>query len=196
MKQIAVPFLLAIGVLFSISSCKKKGSDGGKKDIIVVDIDRSDTTSLADSIGALAFSIPFDPPMKLDTFATKVDEYITPYGFNKGQITKVNLKSLSIVIENSPSQTFNFIKDTLVPLTIYVDSFTGTTPKPVAFLYSRPASVKTLNLTVDGTDIKDYFRSEFMQLLVGFRTQENEPVYKNTKFRVNYTFTVTADPNL
>ncbi|HNB81600.1 MAG TPA: hypothetical protein PLP14_05830, partial [Chitinophagaceae bacterium] len=135
-------------------------------------------------------------PFQIDTFATKVDEYITPYGFNKNQIVKVNLKAISLVLENAPSQTFNFIKDTLTSLSIYVDSFSGTTPQVVAFKVKRPLNVNNLVLDVNSTDIKDYFRSEFMKLLVGFRTQENEGVDASTKFRVNYTFTVTADPNL
>lgn len=198
MKKILSILSIAV-ILIQISSCKKTTKGGGttKKNIIVVDIDRSDTTSLPTAIPALPFSVDLsNPPMQIDTFATKVDEYITPYGFTKAQITKVNLKSLSIVLENSPGQTFNFIKDTLTSITVYVDSFSGTTPIPVALLQSRPANATSIQLSVNQTDIKDYFRSDYMKLLVGFRTQENEAMNASTKFRVNYTFTVTADPNL
>lgn len=193
-----IAILLVAGIfLTGISCCKKDSSGGTKKNLIVVDIDRSDTTSLPSAITALPISLDLsNPPMQIDTFATKVDEYINPYGFTKNQITKVNLKSISIVLENSPGQTFNFIKDTLTSLTVYVDSFSGSTPQAVAYKVSRPANVSSLQLDVNTTDIKDYFRSEFMKLLVGFRTQENEGLNASTKFRVNYTFTVTADPNL
>ncbi|HNF70899.1 MAG TPA: hypothetical protein PLP34_00700 [Chitinophagaceae bacterium] len=195
MKQIPL-LLVAVLALTTFSCCKKKGGDT-KKDLIVVDIDRSDTTSLPFALPPLATSVDLSTtPFQIDTFATKVDEYITPYGFNKNQIVKVNLKAISLVLENAPSQTFNFIKDTLTSLSIYVDSFSGTTPQVVAFKVKRPLNVNNLVLDVNSTDIKDYFRSEFMKLLVGFRTQENEGVDASTKFRVNYTFTVTADPNL
>jgi hypothetical protein len=194
--------VLFIAVTFiGISSCKKKSSGGGsKKDIIIVDVDRSDTTSLASALPALAASLDFTTaplgPMQLDTFATKVDEYLGMYGFKSSQITKVNLKSLSIIIENSPGQKFNFIKDSLTSLRVYVDSFSGTTPIEVAYKTSVPRDQTSLNLAVDPVDFKDVFRSQYMKLLVGFRTQENEGVTASTKFRVNYTFTVTADPNL
>lgn len=197
MKSPISILLLSVVLLTGISCCKKGSTGGTKKDLIVVDIDRSDTTSLPSAITALPFSLDLsNPPMQIDTFATKVDEYINPYGFTKNQITKVNLKSLSIILENSPGQTFNFIKDTLTSITVYVDSFAGTTPQAVAYKTNRPANASSMQLDVYTTDIKDYFRSEFMKLLVGFRTQENEGLNASTKFRVNYTFTVTADPNL
>lgn len=197
MNRIISALFLAV-IAMGIASCKRTSGGGGtKKDIIVVDIDRSDTTTLPIPIPASPFSIDLSStPYQIDTFATKVDEYITPYGFSKAQITKVNLKSLSIVLENAPTQTFNFIKDSLTSLRVYVDSFSGSTPKQVASIQSRPANVKTLNMIVDGADIKDYFKSDFMKLLIAFRTQENEGLANGTVFRVNYTFTVTADPNL
>ena len=178
----------------SISSCKKKtdGNGNGTNNDIVVDIDRSDTTSIP-GIAPLQFSLDFSSsPQQLDTFATKVDEYITPYGFTKNDIIKVNLKSLNMIIENAPGQTFNFIKDTLVSLKVYVDSFGGTSPKMVAYKDNISRGLTSLNLDVSAEDIKDYFRADYMKILVAFRTQENEGLIDGAKFRVNYTFTVTA----
>ncbi len=194
-KLISVLFVSII-LAVSFSCCKKKTTTTPKKDLIVVDIDRSDTTSLPFAIAPGAPIDLVNTPFQIDTFATKVDEYITPYGFTKAQITKVNLKSLSIVLENSPGQTFNFLDSVGTSIKIYVDSFSGTTPLEVASKTNVPRNITNLTLTVNSADIKDYFRSQYMKLLVGFRTQDNEGVTASTKFRVNYTFTVTADPNL
>ena len=98
-------------------------------------------------------------------------------------------------IENVGTQTFNFVKDTLISIQIYVDSFGGTAPKRVAYLQNVPRNVKELEFSLDGDDIKDYFRADYMKIMLGFRTQENETLDANAKFRVNYTFEVTADPS-
>ena len=194
MQRIISALFLASILILGVSSCKKKST---KKDLIEVDVSRSDTTSLPASIPPLAISLDFtSPPMQIDTFATKVDEYISPYGFNKSQITKVVLKSINIILENSPGQTFNFVKNAPPSLSVYVDSFAGTTPQLVASIQDRPAGATNMSLNVNGVDIKDYFRSEYMKLLVGFKTEENEGLNAATKFRVNYVFTVFADPNL
>lgn len=184
--------------LFTTTSCKKSSDNGGNgnntKDLIVVPIDRSDTTSLPNPVVALPVSWDFTSQLvTLDTFATKVDEYITPYGFAKKDIQKVNLTKLNMVIENAPGQTFNFIKDSVVSIKIYVDSFGGTNPKMVAFKDNVARGLTSMELNVVSDDIKDYFRADYMKIMVGFRTQENEGMLAGTKFRVNYTFTVSAN---
>lgn len=196
MKQFISLSLIAVFLTVAFTECKKKKTST-PKDLVEVDIDRSDTTTLPSAIPPLTMSLDFTtPPMQIDTFATKVDEYIGPYGFTKSQITKVYLKSLQIIIENSPGQTFDFIKDAPPSLKVYVDSFSGTTPLMVASIQNRIAGTTTINLNVESVDIKDYFRSEFMKLLVGFKTEENQGLSSSAKFRVNYRFHVTADPNL
>ncbi|MBP6624752.1 MAG: hypothetical protein KA198_06250 [Chitinophagaceae bacterium] len=189
--------ILSIG----FSSCGKKGSGnnggggggGNSGSTVEVPISRSDTTSLPTSIAPLPFSIDLSTtPLQIDTFATKVDEYITPYGFKKSDITKVEVTSLNIVLENSPGQTFNFIKDTLTSIRVYVDSFNGSAPLQVAFKQSITPGSTSITLNVDPVDIKNYFNADYMKLLVGFRTQENEGLNAATKFRVNYGFKVTA----
>jgi hypothetical protein len=180
-----------VGLTF-ILSCGKK-----KKDLIVIDINFADTTTLSTAIPALPVSLDFSStPMQLDTFATKVDEYIGPFGFSKAQITNVKLKEVTINLENAPAQTFNFVKDSAMSLRVFVDSFSGTTPTVVAYKASVARNIKTLALDVQSTDIKDYFRSEYMKFLIAFRTQENEGLDGASRFKVNFTFTVTADPNL
>lgn len=181
----------------SLPSCKKgNNNNNNNTNLVIVPIDRSDTTSLTTSIPSLPMSLDFTAnPMTVDTFATKVDEFIGPYGFNKNQMTKVVVKKLRMNIENVPTQTFNFVKDTLMSVQIYVDSFGGSSPKRVAYLQNVPRNVNVLEFNVDGEDIKDYFRADYMKIMLGFRTQENEALDGNTKFRVNYTFEVTADPS-
>jgi hypothetical protein len=49
-----------------------------------------------------------------------------------------------------------------------------------------------MELTVDPADIKDFFNADYMKILIGFYTKENEELVGNAKFRVNYTFKVTA----
>ncbi len=191
---LALAAIALIGI--SLPSCKKGNNNNNNTNLVIVPIDRSDTTSLTTAIPSLPMSFDFTAnPMTVDTFATKVDEFIGPYGFNKNQMTKVVVKKLRMNIENVPTQTFNFVKDTLMSVQIYVDSFGGTSPKRVAYLQNVPRNVNVLEFNVDGNDIKDYFRADYMKIMLGFRTQENEALDGNTKFRVNYTFEVTADPS-
>ena len=211
MKKIILLALTGVVLTASISSCKKNGSGNsgnggngggsGSGSTIEVPISRSDTTSLPMAIDALPISLDFmtptglpGGPMQIDTFATKVDQYITPYGFAKKDIQKVNVTKLNIVLENAPSQYFNFVKNMnpAISIKVFVDSFNGTSPKLVASKVDIPANVKELALDVDPSDIKDYFNAEYMKILIGFYTQENESLSGNTKFRVNYEFKVTA----
>lgn len=198
MNKIISLATICLIIAISFSCCKKKttggsGGSGGTNNSIDVPIDRSDTTTLPAAISPLPFSLDFSTsPMQIDTFATKVDEYISPYGFTKDDILKVNLTKLNMVIENAPGQTFNFIKDTLISLKIYVDSFGGNTPKLVAQKVNIPVNSTSLEFDVLQEDIKDYFRAEYMKIMVAFRTQENEGLAGNAKFRVNYSFVVTA----
>ncbi|MBK7586866.1 MAG: hypothetical protein IPI22_00245 [Bacteroidetes bacterium] len=186
---------LCLIIAISFTCCKKKSTttNNGNGNDIVVNIDRSDTTTLPSAIPPLPGSLDFSAtPMQIDTFATKVDEYISPYGFTKNDIIKVNLVKLNMIIENAPGQTFNFVKDSLISLKVYVDSFGGTAPKLVAQKVSIPAGSTSVEFDVMPDDIKDYFRADYMKILVAFRTQEYEGLAANAKFRVNYTFRVTA----
>lgn len=198
MKKTILTLVAIAFIGFYLPSCKKgnNNNNNNNTNLVIVPIDRSDTTSLTTAIPALPMSLDFSAtPMTVDTFATKVDEFIGPYGFNKNQMTKVVVKKLRMNIENVPTQTFNFVKDTLMSIQIFVDSFGGTSPKRVAYLQNVSRNVNVLEFNVDGNDIKDYFRADYMKIMLGFRTQENEALDGNTKFRVNYTFEVTADPS-
>lgn len=203
MKKLMI--LAFAGALLSagISSCKKKNSSdnnnngNGSGDLVEVPIDRSDTTTLPQPLTPFPFSLDFmNPPagpMQIDTFATKVDEYITPYGFAKKDITKVTVTKLRINIENAAGQYFNFVKDTTpISIKVFVDSVGGTSPKMVAFRTDIPQNVQELELTVDPVDIKDFFNAQYMRILIGFYTKENEGLVGNAKFRVNYSFKVSA----
>lgn len=208
MKKIILIALVGLTGLGTMNSCKKKnsgdnnnGGGGNTGNLVTVPIDRSDTTSLTAPIASIPFSLDFmNPsaipglgPMTIDTFATKVDEYITPYGFAKKDIQSVTLTALSINIENAPSQYFNFVKDTIpVSIKVLVDSFNGTSPKLVAFKESVPRNINQMQLTVDPADIKDYFNADYMKIMIGFYTQENEELIGTAKFRVNYSFKIIA----
>lgn len=197
-KLISFAFLGAI-LVTGAGSCKKKSSTSNNNNsnsgsIVEVPIDRSDTTTLTSAIPPLPISLDFmSTPMLIDTFATKVDEYITPYGFAKKDIQKVNVTALRINIENSPSQYFNFVKDTTpVSIKIFVDSIGGTNHKLVAYRNNIPANVNQLDLTVDPADIKDYFNADYMGIYIAFYTKEMEGLDGSAKFRVNYSFKITA----
>jgi hypothetical protein len=207
MKRILILAVSAGLLTVGIGACKKNNgnnnnnnNNGNSGNIVEVPIDRSDTTTLPSPIAPLPLSLNFmdstsfpGGPMQVDTFATKVDEFITPYGFTKNDIQSVQVTKLRINIENAASQYFNFVKDTTpISIKVFVDSFNGVAPKLVAYKESVPRNVNQLELTVDPSDIKDYFRADYMRILIGFRTQENEGLDGAAKFRVNYTFKVTA----
>lgn len=193
MNKLLSSILILTITLFMVNCKKSKTTTNGTKDPVVVDIDRSDTTSISE-IPPLPLSLDFmSTLLTLDTFATKVDEYISPYGFTKNDILKVNVTKLSFNIENAPSQTLNFVKDTTpYSIKVFVDSFNGTMPKMVASKVSVPRNIKSLVFDVVQDDIKDYFRADYMKIMVGFYTQENEGMVADTKIRANYTFKVTA----
>ncbi|MCC7029690.1 MAG: hypothetical protein IT257_05235 [Chitinophagaceae bacterium] len=200
MNKILSLLTICLILAISFSSCKKKtttNTNGGNActGCVEVPIDRSDTTSLPFGIpggASLDFTVPPFGPVLLDTFATKVDEFIGPYGFTKADMLKVNVTKLSMVIENAPGQTFNFIKDAPISLRIYVDSFNGTTPKMIASRDNIPQGVTTMDLVVSTDDIKDYFRADYMEISAAFKTADGESLASGTKFRVNYSFKVTA----
>lgn len=202
MKKLLSVFLIVAGLSLTFSCCKKDsnnnnnnngGGGGGGNNTTTVPIGYSDTTSLTMQLDPQPFSLPIN--MKIDTFATKVDEFISPYGITKDKITKVNLKDLNMKLENT-IQTFNFIKNMApgVSAEILVDSFGGTAPKRVAYITDIAQNATTLNMNVDPVDIKDYFRAQYMEIWVKFNTQENEGVLTGTKFRFNFTFEVTLIP--
>lgn len=203
MKKLFFLSLASMVLTASISSCKKKTTDnnGNNANTIEVPIVRSDTTTLPQAIVAFPISLNFmdssgapGGPVVVDTFATKVDEYIQPYGFAKKDIVKVNLTSLNMILENSPGQSFNFVKDTTpISVKLFVDSVNGNNPKMIAYRTSVPRNLTQLFFDVDPTDIKDYFNAEYMKILIGFYTQEGEGLSGNSIFRVNYKFTVTAN---
>ncbi len=205
MKKVIAIGLLTATLALSLHSCKKNGGSGNgngngggnNSSLVDVSVERSDTTSLPNPIPALPLSLDFTSsplgPIQIDTFATKVDEVITPYGFTKDKITEVTLTKMRINIENAPSQTFNFVKDTLTSIQVYVDSFGGSLPKRVAYRQDVPANSNQIEMSVDLGDIKDYFRAQYMKILIGFRTQENEGLDGSAKFRINYTFRIKAD---
>lgn len=193
MNKLLSSILILTVTLFMVNCKKSKTTTIDSNNPIVVDIDRSDTTSISE-LPALPASINFmSAPQELDTFATKVDEYIGPYGFTKNDILKVNVTKLSLTIENVASQTLNFIKDTTpYSIKVFVDSFNGTMPLMVASKVAVPRNIKSLTFDVVQDDIKDYFRADYMKILVGFYTQENEGMVAGTKIRANYTFKITA----
>lgn len=199
MNKLLSSILILTITLFMVNCKKSKtttnnnGTNNGTNDPVVVDIDRSDTTSISE-IPPLPLSLDLmSNPQILDTFATKVDEYINPYGFTKNDMIKVNLTKLSLTLENAPLQTLNFVKDTTpYSIKVFVDSFNGTMPKMVASKVNVPRDIKSLTFDVVQDDIKDYFRADYMKIMVGFYTQENEGMVAGTKIRANYTFKVTA----
>ncbi|MBL7766076.1 MAG: hypothetical protein JNJ58_08290 [Chitinophagaceae bacterium] len=200
MKKILSVSVILLLLVVAYSSCKKKTTTNTTKDNIIVDIGYGDTTTLPSTVTMFLPSLVdvnlIDNPVQVDTFATKVDEFIGPYGFTKDQIIKVNLKELKIRIEDpGTTQYFNFVKDTTpVSIKIFVDSFGGTTPKMVAFKNSVPRDLQELVLDVSADDIKDYFRSEYMKVMIAFCIKKNESLSSTAKFRFNFTFTVTAAP--
>jgi protein tyrosine phosphatase len=62
----------------------------------------------------------------------------------------------------------------------------------VAFKESVPRNINQMQLTVDPADIKDYFNADYMKIMIGFYTQENEELIGTAKFRVNYSFKIIA----
>lgn len=191
MKNIFSISVVCFIILFSIACCKKKGTDTiPPKEIIEIPITRTDTTTLQTSIPPLPGSTVFK--VVIDTFATKVDEFIGPYGYTKDEILKVNLTALNMVLESTTGQTFNFIKDTLISLKVYVDSFNGVLPKLVATKTSIPLNATNVTFDVIADDIKDYFRADYMKIIIEFRNEENQGLDASSVFRVNYTFKISV----
>ncbi|QLH44913.1 MAG: hypothetical protein HWD58_04445 [Bacteroidota bacterium] len=93
----------------------------------MVDIPYTKSVTLPE-VPALPLSLPFE---HTDTFATLVDEFISPYGFTKADILSVTPVSMNVTIDNSSPQTFNFVDDSAK---VYVDAYNGTNPTLVAYV--------------------------------------------------------------
>jgi hypothetical protein len=197
MKQIAVPFLLAIGVLFSISSCKKKGTDnGGGGNGSANDIDV--TVPYTKSAVLPAIDSPFNlvslPIEKADTFATKVDEMLNLYagGISKSKIKTLTAKTMNVIVDGGTGQTFDFVDDSVK---VYVDSFGGTNPILVAYKYGIPKGATSIDFNVVNTDIKNLFYAPFMQVTMKFNTVPHEKVLAGSNFVTNFSFRIIASGN-
>ncbi|MEZ5046614.1 MAG: hypothetical protein R2831_06445 [Chitinophagaceae bacterium] len=196
MKKYSFLYSTLLLLFFLASCCKDKSNNNNNNNnnnTTTVPIAYTDTTSLPIAIPPFPTSTLVN--VKIDTFATKVDEFISPYGVTKEKITKVNLKNLSMKLENT-AQTFNFIKNLgpNVSAEIFVDSFGGANPVRVAYINDIAPNITSMDMLVETVDIKDFFRAQYMEIWVKFYTAENEGLLANTKFRFNFTFEVTLIP--
>lgn len=188
MKQTLRFTLLGLLLIGSISACKKKSTStppSTSSNNVVVDIPYTKSVTLPE-VPALPLSLPFE---HTDTFATLVDEFISPYGFTKADILSVTPVSMNVTIDNSSPQTFNFVDDSAK---VYVDAYNGTNPTLVAYVKNIPLNAKSIDFTVVNTDFKDYFNSEYMQVTLKCNTRANEGMANNSTFITNFKFRITA----
>ncbi|HAD34166.1 MAG TPA: hypothetical protein DCF44_06670 [Chitinophagaceae bacterium] len=178
-------FVLVIGAF----SCKKKSTTtppSTNSENIVVDIPYTKSKTLTDAIPALPLSVPVNIT---DTFATLVDQYITPYGFTKNDIISVTPVMMNVVIDNNTSQTLNFADDSVK---VFVDAYGGSNPLLVAYKKGIPLNAKSVDMDIENKDFKDYFNNEYMQVTLNFNTRLNEAMAANTTFITNFKFRITA----
>lgn len=180
MKKVIILSFMAVVAIASLNSCKKK--------YVNKDIEYPITKNklLVDAIPAMAWSLPVE--LK-DTFATKVEETLSPLGMTKDQIVKITPKSFEAYIDNTNSQTLDFIDDSVK---VYVDSYGGTNPILVAYKYGIKPGEKKINFTVVNTDVKDLFNNPYMQFILKFNTKPNQGMQANTNFITSINFIITA----
>jgi hypothetical protein len=193
MKKAIILSLLFVVSITIFNSCKKKSTASSSNtnpnaDLIDIDVPYTKAKTITDAIPALTFSIEF--PL-IDTFATKVDEYLATYGagITKDKIVKIAPLSMNATIDNANAQTLDFIDDSVK---VYVDAYNGTNPRLVATKYGILPGAKSIDFTIIDSDIKDYFNSEYMQFTLKFNSKINQGMLANTTFITNIKFKITA----
>lgn len=187
MKKIILLSLMTVAVIGSFNSCKRKNKTTLKD--IVYPITKNKL--LKDSIAPFPISIK-DYPLE-DTFATKVEETLSPLGMNKDQIKKITPNFFEAYIDNSNSQTLDFIDDSIK---VYVDAYGGNNPRLVAYKYGIKTGEKKVTFTVVDTDVKEYFNNQYMKFILKFNTKPNQGMQANTNFITSIKFIITAEiPN-
>ncbi len=198
MRKVAFITIVTIFSISIFSCCKKKTTTNNNNntvnDIVVEKnyfglntMDATDSMFFA-ALGGV--TIPASSPILLDTFATKVDVTLAPYGVTKDKIKSVTATSLSLEITNNPGQLLDFM-DTV---RIYIDSFNGNTPKLLAYKNAVPLGLRTLALDVITDDFKNYFKADFCKILLGGHVRSGYPIKSGTEFKYNCGFRITATP--
>jgi|LakMenEpi03Aug12_release.lakeMendotaPanAssembly.Ray.scaffolds.fasta_scaffold01835_32 hypothetical protein len=193
MKKILQFSFIACIFILAASACKKKSTANTNTNTtntqyIDVEIPYTKSKTITDAIPSLAFSMPID--LK-DTFATKVDEYLTTYapGVKKEDIVKITPMMMNTSIDNTNTQNLDFVDDSVK---VYVDAYNGTNPRLVAYKYGILPGATSIDFTVVDTDVKDYFNNQFMQFSLKFNTKANQGMLANTTFITNIKFKITA----
>jgi hypothetical protein len=191
MKQSNILLVVAVLSIGAFSCCKKEADKPDIEQSLSFAGER--TMGLQDSmVFALlgGVSIPANSPILLDTFATKVEETLAPFGVKKENIKSVTANSLSLQILNNPTQYLDFM-DTV---RIYIDSFNGNTPQLLASYNNIPLGLRSINLTTVSSDFKNYFKADFCKILLGGHVRAGYPILSNTQFKFNCGFKVVATP--
>lgn len=191
MKQ-TLSIVLMLVLVVNLSSCHKKssgtGNNGnGTSNDITTEVPYTKTKTL-DTLPPLPVSLPI---ILTDTFATKSDEYLTTYGFTKDRVKKIWATYMNVYIDNSNTQTFDFVDDSVK---IYVKAYNGTDSTLVAYKYGILPGAKTMDFTMIDTDLKNYFNSQYMQVTMTFNTKPNQAMKANTNFVSNFKFKITGTP--
>lgn len=177
--------ILCLMVWVFLSACGKKSTD---RKTVTIPITFSKTKVLTTAIPAMPWSIEI--PIT-DTFATKVDEYLSLYapGVSRADIVSIKPKSFSVYIDNSTAQNFDFVDDSIK---VFVDKYGGSDSILVSKKYGVPLSTKSITFDVVEKDIKDLFYSDYMKFILLFNSRPNQGMMANSSFVTNVGFEIVA----
>lgn len=187
MKRMLLLLLGAAMMIGSLDSCKKK-----RKPNLTIPFPYTKSKTLP------AIDTPFNvislPIEMTDTFATKVDEFLSIYGqgTTRSQIVSLTPDYMEVLVDAGTSQTFNFVDDSVK---VFVDAYNGTNPILVAYKKGIPANSTKIAFDIIRTDIKELFNNPYMQVTLKFNTKPNEKILAGSMFTTNFGFAITVDPN-
>lgn len=198
MKNTILFATLILSSLLFATSCKKKSTatttnNNNNTETIEVEVPITKTKTMPDSISNGPIAIPY-PGLGLlkDTFATKVDEMLATYGpagLTKDKIIKIEPMMFEAVIDNTTSQNFDFIDDSVY---VYIDKYQGTNPIKVAYAKGIAKGSKQISFTVINTDLKDLFYNDYLEFNLQFGTPAYSVLKANSVFITSLKFKITA----
>jgi len=170
MKRFIAPILIFFTL--SLVSCKK---------LVSFDMDFNDNVTIpANSL----INTPFELPLIQNN--TNSEQSSSSNGTSSKYISKVALKGLDLNIVNPANANFNFLKS--------VEVFLSGPDLPeirIAYNIDVPATdLKTVPLTTEDTDLKEYIKKDTYTIKVKVSTDEN--LTEDTEINVHTKLTADA----
>ena len=159
--------VLSVACALFLWSCKKddpgNGNGGGGKVIEdVVPFTYTDNGLIPATAAAVYPALPVGQKVAAfsGAFESNTDSELAGAGYTKEQVIKIEGKELKVTITNNPGQNLDFMDSVWV----YVSKTDNTEEHLFGYKYNYALGLRSLNLEMTGTDVKEVFRSDSVKM--------------------------------